>query len=258
MFPARTRWCPPAPPRPATAAAGYAELFVAAFLSGGQELSLSHFLRAAPTPGIAPLEVERTAAVQAGSTGPGRWWVLVAATVRDPLTSLPNAVGAPDPTPTPERPELRVEHYGVQVAEVDGVLTAVAWPALLPNRYQPPAATPVTGQPREPRADDPLAVTVRGFLAAFLTPADDLERWVAPDAAIAPVRPPPFTALTLTGLAAADDGAGGRHVLAQVAGTRATGRVQLLQYPLRLLQRDGRWEVAQLLDDLPTREGVSR
>ncbi len=239
---------PPPPPRPATAAAGFAELFVAAFLSGVGD-DVSQFVRDDPPTEVAPLEVERTATVRATSPAPGRWWVLVAAVVRDP----PPAV---DGVSVPAAP--RVEHYGVQVAEVEGALTAVAWPALLPGPGPPPRARTFTGPPREPRPEDPLAVTVGGFLSALLTPATDLERWVAPDAAITAVRPAPFAAVALSGLAAVADDAGGQEVLAQVAATRTSGGVQHLQYPLRLVQRDGRWEVAQLLDSLPIREVVSR
>lgn len=261
----------PLPPS-STAAVGFAERYVAQFLAYTDRAALQPFTAEPPPapPGHcrdprsvgeqesrrcpAAVAVEDVTTVSARVVGPGQWWIVVAAAVSDPVMPPASEVAGEPPLPVPTAEPAagpRVEHWAVPLLERGGALQALAWPALVPA---PAAAAPARsrlGGVQRPDPDDPLAITVAGFLAALLTGTGDLERWVAPGAELAAVTPAPFAAVELTGLAGADAPDGGRAVLAEVLATRPGGTSAHLQYPLAMAVRDHRWEVAGWLDALP-------
>lgn len=235
--PAPPRARPPAP-RP-LAPSGFAELYVGAFLSAGQdaEAGLRAFLPGAPALiGVVAgdLYAARTATLGARQVAPGYWSVVVAAEV------LARAEGAYRPAGT--------RFYEVGVAVSGDALVATALPAEV-------AAPPLAPAPRLAFSaaalppGDARAEAVGGFLSAYLAGQGPLERYVAPGSRLRPVRPAPFAAVAVTRLAAEAPGAGppGRErVAAEVKATDASGRAQVLGYALGLAEREGRWEVTDL------------
>lgn len=273
---------PEPPPPSSTAAEGFAERFVAQFLAGTDSVALQALTADPPAPaparcrdsrsvgeqesrGCPDVVIEDITTVDARVVGTGQWRVVVAAAVHDLVPAPADGPASPGtaavatastappvvaPTSEPAA-AARVEHYAVQVLERERTLQALAWPALLPVPAAPAPARSALGGLQRPDREDPLAVTVAGFLAALLTGTGDLERWVAPGAELAAVSPAPFAAVELTGLAGGDGPDGTRAVLAEVLATRPDGDPAHLQYPLRLVVRDRRWEVAGWLDALP-------
>ena len=61
------------------------------------------------------------------------------------------------------------------------------------------------------------------------------------------VQPPPFVSVEVLKAGFIDAPAGSQQVAMGVRATDAAGRVQLLEYALTVEQRDGRWEVSELL-----------
>lgn len=250
---ATTRSRPRQPPVPAPveqpAAAmgpeGFAELFVAAWLAAGedQEEALAGFT--SRRVGLAGVEsgrlwAARTAAVAATQEAGDYWSVVVAAEV------LADDSGGYVPA--------GLRYYGVGVAARDGGLVVADLPAQVP----PPAALPPP-----PLAVDHLelpggdlaavAEAVRGFVGALLTGQGDLDRYVAPSAAVAAIDPPPFVEVKVERVGARpyDHPPGLYLIRAAVVATDSGRRRQRLVYSLDMAQRDGRWEVVEVLPAAP-------
>ncbi len=231
-------------PEPTVGAQGFAELYVAAYLGAGKgtEESLRAFY---PEPvdltDVAPggVYAGRTTSVEAKEVAPRYWAVTVGAEVLYPKGGGLQSGG--------------VRFYQVGVARVSDAYVATALPAQVP--------APLTGRaklalasPDRPEANDPVAAAVSHFAAAFLAGDGELARYTAPGSTLRPVRPAPFASVGVTGLSSRDvDRKVGetvvkaKEVLAELQGTEAGGRVQVLEYSLELAQRAGRWEVTKLL-----------
>jgi hypothetical protein len=92
------------------------------------------------------------------------------------------------------------------------------------------------------------------FLAAYLTGAGEVDRYLAPGVRLLPVSPAPYQSVTVEQLLAADQPAAAESV--PTDGTRARVMVHveardadgrwLLAYELTLIARSGRWEVSAL------------
>ncbi|HVL27654.1 MAG TPA: conjugal transfer protein [Acidimicrobiales bacterium] len=232
-------------PAPTVGPEGFAELYVSTFLESGEgdEARLRAFY-----PGTVQLRdvipgslyVARTATVDAKEVARRYWSVTVAAEVLIPEGSGYRRAGT--------------RFYQVGVAGAD-VAAYVA--TSLPGEVPPPATLGVppleVGSLERVRPGDPVAGAVERFAAAFLAGDGELVRYMAPDAALRAVSPPPFVAVKVTDLAVHDvvGPPAAKEVLAAVRATDSAGRVQILHYSLELAERSGRWEVARLLPGPP-------
>lgn len=236
-------------PESTVGAQGFAELYVAAYLSAGKgsEESLRAFYPVAVDLGdVAPggIYAGRTTAIEAREVQHRYWAVTVGAEVLFPQSGGLASGG--------------VRFYQVSVARVGESYVATSLPAEVPAPAPGRGAKLAVPSMDRPSRDDPVAAAVARFAAAFLGGEGELARYTAPGSTLRPVRPAPFRAVEVTGLAdrdiereAAGAPAKAKEVLATVEGTDASGRVQVLHYALELVQRAGRWEVTKLLGGPP-------
>ncbi|MBW8707385.1 hypothetical protein MBT84_47900 [Streptomyces sp. MBT84] len=226
---------------PAADPSGYAQLFIGAWLRSSADDPPTAQARLAqsmapdvelPNPGSdAQSALASVTAVRSAQRIGGAWSVTVAAQYADgsvryytvPVTADPPGssfavTGAPGVVAGPARAGVPKLAYGVSVP------------------------------------DGSLSSAVGEFLAAYLTGAGEVDRYLAPGVNLTAVSPAPFTAVTvqqITGIeetAAADqvpaDGTKVR-VLASVEARDTTGRWPLA-YELTLKARSGRWDVTAL------------
>ncbi len=236
-------------PEPTVGAQGFAELYVAAYLSAGKgsEESLRAFYPVAVDLGdVAPggLYAGRTTAIEAREVQHRYWAVTVGAEILYPQGGGMVSAG--------------VRFYQVGVARVGEAYVATSLPAEVPTPA--PGRGPKLAVPSmdRPGRDDPVAAAVARFASAFLGADGELARYTAPGSTLRAVRPAPFRSVEVTGLADRDierDVGGApakaKEVLAEVKGTDANGRAQVMNYSLELVQRAGRWEVTKLLAGPP-------
>ncbi|MFF4427042.1 conjugal transfer protein [Streptomyces sp. NPDC001549] len=252
-------------------AAGFASLFVAAYLSAGHgdEAKLAAYY---PPAGSLQLEGvsgqhrgEQLTVVRLRQTDTSVWSVTVAARVTGPKPSAtPSAQpgGAPSPAADP------VRYFQVPVATAPGGGGATAYTALaLPAEVAAPerAKTPdmIYGAMRPALPTDPRTQAVTSFLTAYLTRAGaELDRYLAPGLRLAAPVPAPYSGVAVDQIAVEGETGGEPVVSVPSDGTtlrllvalRATGQdgVRLpLAYALTLKARAGRWEIASL-DGAPT------
>ncbi|WP_280244370.1 conjugal transfer protein [Nocardia abscessus] len=148
-------------------------------------------------------------------------------------------------------PEQR-HFYRVAVSVSDGRLRALSTPA----EVEPPAKGVdlklAYGAPCAP--DTPLGQVAAGFLSAMLTGKGDVARYTTPDAGLAALKPPPFTAVELASLTSDDSSCGSGGAKAQVLATvnpkADTGAAATLSYPLTMIRNAGQWQVASI-DPIP-------
>ena len=90
----------------------------------------------------------------------------------------------------------------------------------------------------------PVAATLQGFFAAFLTGNGDLSRYLAEGVRGAPVSPAPFVTATVERMAVESVADDRLLVRAEVRATTRGGAQQLLGYELQArLSASGRWEI---------------
>ena len=235
---------------------GFAELYIAAWLDAGEgeEEGLRTLYPDAP-----PLrDVEagsmyaaRTATVAAEDLGEGYWSITVAA---DVLAAVVDEAASPQDEPgTAGYRRLGTHFYRVGVLATEDRYVATS----LPGEVPAPALAEVPkldglGLER-PKPDDPVATAVRQFLAAYLAGEGEIERYITPGAPVQAVDPAPFGGVEVTRLALVEP-TGPKAptvVRAEVAASTAGGAVQILHYALELSERQGRWEVSQVLPAAP-------
>jgi Conjugative transposon protein TcpC len=225
------------------AATGFAERYVTAYLLAGADgRSLAPFLGYSPempttqqpSAVVAPARVvgvEGTGdqywavTVAIGPPGQERYWQAAV----DTTGSQPVAVGLPAAVPGPP-------------AEVDRTELAV-------NLVQPPA-------------DDPVAETVTGFLGAYLCGQGELSRYLRPGLMLTAADPAVCSQVELVRWGSSGDGDEdeARVVVAEVQLISGTGDAAVAQqsmYAARMAQRDGRWEVAELLPAPPRQQDAA-
>lgn len=233
------------PPADSSGAAGYAELFIFAYLDAGEGATtgLDVFVDGVALDGVeaGSWSVVRTTSLGATEISPDYFAVTVAAEL------IAHATGS-DSTSAPER--VGTLFYSVGVAETDSGWTVVALPSLIPAPDR--ASAPDLLVDRLDGIGEPgLGDMVGRFLSAYLTGDSELARYVAPSAPVLRVHPPPFTAVEVFRSGMANDPEG-RTVVAVVArATDDVGRAQLLEFWLAVSERDGRWEVAEVLPAPP-------
>ncbi|WP_394426946.1 conjugal transfer protein [Streptomyces sp. SGAir0957] len=262
-------------------AAGFASLFVGAYLRAGEgdEQDLAAFYPAASQTRLEGKADRRRGegltVVRLRQTDVDVWSVTVAARVTTPQdnTSAQAAQKARDradaePTHEGTQPDADTLHYfqvPVAVGPAGGQTTGYTALAMPAEVSAPPhiKTPPLVYGPKEPAlSTDPRTKAITEFLGAYLAGRGDLDRYLAPGTHITAIRPAPYTALSVdslavegeTGQAATEVPADGtrQRVLVDV---RATGADQLrtpLTYALTLKTRAGRWEIAAL-DGAPAR-----
>ncbi|MFF3876725.1 conjugal transfer protein [Streptomyces sp. NPDC001978] len=223
----------------ATDPAGYAQLFLSAWLRSSADDATSAQARLAqsmapdvdlPDPASdAQAAPQLVTAVRSAQREGGAWSVTVAAQYADGRLryyAVPVAVGgagasftvtgAPGVVAGPDRAEVPKPAFGVTVPEGD------------------------------------LSSAVGEFLAAYLTGAGEVDRYLAPGVTLAPVSPAPYTAVTVQQVSAVEaTAAAGQapadgttvHIHVAVEARDGTGRWPLA-YELTLTARSSRWDVA--------------
>jgi len=223
-------------------AEGFAELFIAAYLDAGEDSpeALSLFVNGASLDGMAGGSwfATRTASLGAREIAPGYFAVTVAAEVvgADPESGQ-GALWVP----------VGTRFYSVGVTETEAGWVVTGLPTLIPAPRL--AITPALLVDRFEGLDAApgLEEMVARFFAAFLVGAGELARYTAPSSQIVAVQPVPFTRVEVlrAGLVHTPDGH--QQVAVVVGATDTDDRVQVLEYALIAGQRDGRWEVSELL-----------
>ena len=228
------------PPADTGPVEGFAELYVTSYLTSDM----------GSAEGVADVEgrrVLRTVSLGAERIADGYYAVTVAAELEgDQSDRAPGEATSSSAS---------VVVYRVGVVETDAGWTVVGPPAVV----SPPATGPspdllvgrLDGLDGVPGLDD----TVVRFLSAYLIGDGELTRYAAPGSQLAPVLPPPFASVELLEAGTATTGDGAREVVVVVGVVDETGRGQVLQFGLLVGQRDGRWEVAELLSAPSLAEG---
>lgn len=220
---------------------GYAQLFLSAWLHSSADDATSAQARLAQSmapdvelPDPAPdaqSTPQSVTAVRSAQRANGAWSVTVAAQYADGAVryyAVPVAAdragasfavtGAPGVVAGPARPEVPKSPYRVTVPEGD------------------------------------LSSAVGEFLAAYLTGAGEVDRYLAPGMTLSPVSPAPYAAVTMQQVSAVEEAAAAEQVpadgtkvrvLAQAEAQDKTGRWPLA-YELALTARSGRWEISAL------------
>ncbi|QES51972.1 hypothetical protein DEJ50_33230 [Streptomyces venezuelae] len=247
-------------------AAGFATLFVAAYLAAGRgdEPKLAAYY-----PPAANLQLdgvsgqhrgEQLTVVRLRQTDMTVWAVTVAARVTG---ATPSATPSTQPGAVAAPAADAVRYFQVPVATAPGAGGATAYTALaLPAEVAAPerAKSPVLayGAMHPALPSDPRTQAVTSFLTAYLTKAGaELDRYLAPGTRLAAPSPAPYTGIAVDQLAVESETGGEPVVSVPGDGTtlrllvtlRATGQdgVRLpLAYALTLKARAGRWEIASL------------
>lgn len=249
---------PAAPARSATGPAGWAQAFVAAFLTAGegQEARLRVFFPAVPslegvTAGVG--QAGQVTVLRAGEAAGGYWTVTVAV---DEVTRTAEGGLAP----------AGVACYRVSlVARGDAAAGGTGQqgdPAgysatRLPDRVACPSTlddAPTLGYDTRVEVDDPVGDVVYRFLAALLTGTGEVTRYTSPTATIRPLAPAPYTGVEMVEarrdsppqLDVARPADGQRLAVLATVRVASPTAIQMLSYPLRLTGRAGRWEIAAL------------
>ncbi|UQA97506.1 conjugal transfer protein [Streptomyces halobius] len=243
----------------AVAPAGFAEMYVAAYVKAGQSDAAAEEL-AAFYPAARSMawsaeggaeRAESASAVQVRQISSGYWSVTVAARITGSAKDSDSG---------------RVRYFQVPVRATAGSngaasgWTAAALPAEVAAPTGSKGAAPELsyGSTHAPLASDPAMQTINGFLAAYLTGRGELDRYLSPGTTLHAVRPAPYTAVTVTQIA--DHGQGPaegaeaqtppdgvqRRLLVDVEGESKHTSGRPMTYAIELRARDGRWEVASL------------
>ncbi|MEV4616803.1 conjugal transfer protein [Kitasatospora sp. NPDC049258] len=266
----------PAQPQPAVSApavgaqgaAGFAQLFVAAYISAGDG---DQAKLAAYYPGAADIRLEgapgrrsgeQLAVVRLRQTDRDVWSVTVAARVvaasgsgTAAVASSPGGEGGPG-----GRAAAAVRYFQVPVgtgAAGGGVTGYVALSMPAEVSAPPRIAAPglVYGPRRPALPGDPLTQAVSAFLGAYLTGAGELDRYLAPGTQVSAISPAPYSAVVVDQLAVEGERGGDPAMAVPGDGTRvrllvvlrAVGRDLVrapLAYALTVRARAGRWEIA--------------
>jgi hypothetical protein len=226
-------------------AEGFAELYVASVLAGDADT-------ADGLSGIAELPVgeaseggwfaSRTVSLGAEELAPGYFAVTVAV-----------EVAAEDAVSERERGWVAVgtRFYTVGVVETGSGWVATGLPTLVARPTGPPPPELLVMRMDGLDAFPELERAAAAFLAAYLTGVGDLARYTVPGSLLIPVEPAPFVTVEIIRAGSATSTDGAQLVAAVVRAADAAGRSQVLEYSLVVSQRDGRWEVAELLPAAP-------
>ncbi|MFK0121443.1 conjugal transfer protein [Streptomyces sp. NPDC090994] len=242
--------------------AGFAELFVAAYLQAGQgtERDLAPYYSGSVALAVKPgtRTATQSTVIASREVQPGYWSITVAADVT-----------AHDDKGKSKRLGIQYFRVGIQATGPAGAggtepgATAGYAATSLPSQVAAPTALKPGGlayeTDRGSSSADPSVETSRGFLAAYLTGTTELDRYTSPGTQLQPISPAPYAAVKVTGVQDDSSGSGQQkvpadgtvlHQLVQVDATDQAGSPVSLSYALTLKSRAGRWEVASV-DDAP-------
>ncbi|WP_326809632.1 conjugal transfer protein (plasmid) [Streptomyces sp. NBC_01186] len=229
---------------------GYAALFVDCWLrSAGQEGDRSRALESM-APGVRMPEwgdeaprVERVGAVRSQPVGAGGWSVTVAV-----------QTSSPEP-----------RYFSVPVRSQQAGGGARFTVSAAPAEVSAPKAAKQAPDPysKSVNASSPLAGTVEDFLSSYVGGSGGAERYLAPGVSLPAVAPSPYEEVRVESVTAASGDGEGRvgkdgervRVRAMVTARDADGGTWPLAYALRLVARDGRWEVGALESGLEHSSG---
>jgi hypothetical protein len=243
-----TRVAPtPAPstaPAPPAGVDGFAELFIATYLTRGGDdgQSLETFM--APEPGIAAMTplgryVTRAATLEIQTRGGNYWDVTVATEVLDRTEHGYVSAG--------------IEHYQIAVMKFEDQLIVADLPARVagPSAPMTPPITPLANE-----VDVELAEFTAEFLDAMLVGSHRLSRYTVAGSDIRAIEPYPYQMIALSELASGviDDRT---YVRAIVNATTPGGMVHVVAYTLELSGDSGDWEVAAIRPGPPPQQGSS-
>ncbi|GGT28027.1 hypothetical protein GCM10010271_35020 [Streptomyces kurssanovii] len=247
-----------------TGPAGFAELFVAAYLQAGQgtERDLAPYYSGSVRLSVKPgtRTATHSTVIASREVQPGYWSITVAADVT-----------TKDDKGKAKRLGVQYFRVGVQATGPAGVggtaesataaagYVATSLPAQVaaPTALQPGALA--YGSERGSSSTNPAVETARGFLSAYLTGTAELDRYTSPGTSLLGITPAPYTAVKVTGVRDDSPRTGQQkvpadgtvlHQLVQVDATDQAGSPVSLSYALTLKSRAGRWEVASV-DDAP-------
>jgi hypothetical protein len=225
---------------------GFAELFIAAYLGAGEDLTdgLGSFLDGVSLDGVesGSWSATRTTSLGASEVSPGYYAVTVAAEV---VAAEGETGGHPVWVPAGTR------FYSVGVAE-----TATGWaitglPTLMPAPAGATAPDRLIDRLEGLDATPGLEEMLSRFLAAYLAGDGELTRYTSPSSPIVPIQPASFSGVEILQAGMAEASGGPTEVAVVVRAVDSAGRAQLLEYALVVEQRDGRWEVSELLPAPP-------
>jgi hypothetical protein len=179
------------------------------------------------------------------------------------VRSAHSAQGAWSVTVAAQYADGRVRYYAVPVAadRAGTSFTVTGAPGVVagPTRAEVPESVYRVSVP-----EGELSSAVGEFLAAYLTGAGEVERYLAPGVSLAPVSPAAFTAVAVQQVSAVQGVAAGERVPA--SGTRVHVRADVeardgdgrwpLAYEVALSARAGRWEVSALNSGSAQRGGA--
>ncbi|MFJ8752301.1 conjugal transfer protein [Streptomyces sp. NPDC102441] len=244
-----------------TGPAGFAQLFVGAYLEAGEgsEKNLAPYYSGsiALTHPAGTRSALRTQVMQAHEVSSGYWSVTVAVNV----AAKSKKGGYSD---------AGVQYFRVAVQSTGSGdatgYTAVSLPAQVaaPTSLKPGDLGYPTS--RGGGASDPASDTAASFLKAYVAGQGELDRYTSPGVRISPVVPTPYASIKVTGVQ--DDSSDSastkvpgdgerRRLLVSVDATDADGNSFPLTYALGLTSRAGRWEVSSL-DDAPATAATSK
>ena len=225
----------------------FASLFVAGWLRGDDLTFFNPALASEPS----GLLVERVGAVRATESGRGLFDVVVAADLVEYVEGSEEQF----------RP-VGLRFYAVGVAaELDGDLTVLGVPSVVEAPATAATITPLVSdlQPASAPELAGLAETLNGFFAAYLAGAGDVRLFTSPNSLVGAVDPAPFGQASVARLGWGPvpglDEPSLRLARVAVDGVGPSG-IQQLEYSMVLAERDGRWEVSQVLNSpVVLREG---
>ncbi|MGG2463780.1 conjugal transfer protein [Streptomyces sp. RGM 3693] len=241
----------------AVAPAGFAEMYVAAYVkAGGSDADAEELATLYPAARSISWSAqggseraESASAVQVRQISAGYWSVTVATRITS--SSKDSDSG-------------HVRYFQVPVKATGGRGTSGWTAAALPAEVAAPTGSKEAapelsyGAAHAPLTSDPAVQTVQGFLAAYLTGRGELDRYLSPGITLHAVQPAPYTAVTLTQIAdhghSPAEGAEAqtppdgvqRRLLVDVEGNGKHTSSRPMTYAIELRARDGRWEVASL------------
>ncbi|WP_331752005.1 conjugal transfer protein [Streptomyces sp. NBC_00829] len=253
-----------ATPASQTGPAGFAELFVAAYLQAGQgtERELAPYYSGSVALSVKPgtRTATQSTVIASREVQPGYWSITVAADVT-----------TQDDNGKAKRVGVQYFRVGIQTTSPAGAggtaKSAAATTGYAATSLPAQVAAPTALQPgalayeseRGSSSTDPAVETARGFLSAYLAGTSELDRYTSPGTSLQAIRPAPYTAVKVTGVRDDSPSSGQQkvpadgtvlHQLVQVDATDQAGSPVSLSYALTLKSRAGRWEVASV-DDAP-------
>lgn len=229
-------------PPDTTGAEGFAELFIATYLDAGENSTdgLLPFVDGVSLDGVkgGSWSVTTTTSLGAKEVAPGYYAVTVAAEV---VAADADGEGQPVWVPVGTR------FYSVGVAETTTGWTIVGLPTLVPAPARATGPELLIDRLDGLDATPGLEEMLLRFLAAYLAGEGELTRYTSPTSPIVSVQPPLFTVVEIVQAGMIETSAGLTEVAVLVRATDGAGRAQILEFALVVEQRDGRWEVSQLL-----------